>query len=192
MGPFSVVGFLARRDRTMIVLALGVGSSFVLVRHQRRAHRLAERDKDILRFTAVATSKETVKEVISDNEVHSQLKTFGINILKEKKTQRLLKDLVKALAKDQDTKDHSKQWLKKNFLDDMWVREEVLRRVRDVEMSIKEDKSNIVEMILRGIGAAAVVGLSTEEFKADVRREVLQILFEILKGEPRYPPTKPK
>lgn len=175
-------------------VSCGVGAAVYtgyLYQQYRGARHVADRDKGILRITAVTTSKQTVKAVITDKEILQSLKHFGIEILKAEETKQELKKLVKDRIADQRTREGIKTFLGQRLLKDRWVLEEVVIMVGDIANSIKRDNRIFPMPLLLRLGSAAIQGLKSELFQQNLKKELWRVFLEIIRGPPVRPPSIP-
>lgn len=172
-------------------VSCGVGATIYaghLYGQYRGARHMKDRDKGILRLTAVTTSKQTLKAVITDKEILQSLKHFGIEILKAEETKQELKKLVKDRIADSRTRDGIKTFLAQRLLKDRWVIEEVILMVGDIANSIKRDKSIFPMPLLSRLGTAAMQALRSDQFLHQLKKELVRVLLEIIRGPPVRPP----
>lgn len=171
-----------------IIGAVGCFSLVTVTWSRRR--QPTKRDEEIgagIGVAATAFSSQTVRTLLQDPEIVSQLKKLGIELIKDKETRESLKTLVKNRAKDPHTRQIAADCAENQVVKDAWVREELIAFVLDVKNELVHDSD------IRGSTIDAVKDCALESAKSPlametVKSEVGGIVFDILRGSPLRPP----
>ncbi|RNF25154.1 uncharacterized protein Tco025E_02302 [Trypanosoma conorhini] len=154
------------------VAAVGLCGAGAIVYNRPWVHRPSpERNKELIRLSAVALSSEVVNTVLfRDEESLKLLRRFVKDVALHPDTVGVLKSHFKAeFTTNKETVATLRKFVVKEIICDQWVADELISMSKETGKEIIEDPTIYPELSLRLLASAAREGLQSRPFRQALR-----------------------
>lgn len=171
-------------------VTVGVTGAVVSSRYWHRTYTSGHPSKDgrLIYLAAITLSSAVVERSLKNDEVVTEFKQFGLNLLGHPVVVRQLKDyFIADFTNDTATRRCLKSFVVQDVIMDSWVKDGLLDVVGNITDAVITDPDIYPSAVLHWLGDCAITGIFQERFQSALKAALKDSCWLALIGPP--PPS---